>query len=201
VVWVSLLAACAPGQITTPFGAQQLTTAIYYAPEGSSMAGILLANSPIPCELSDSEDPSERLFEQMMIEAAFTREDSFTLWMELNRPAGDSLLGSYAAVPPEASNGETLEFEARTVSSFFRMVTESSVIQYDGMLRSFQAEEIEAIYLNDGDLNLNTLENQLLQGNFHMESGSYSGEFSATPCTQPEVLQILGFMFEGFFSQ
>ena len=165
------------------------------------MAGILLANSPIPCELSDSEDPSERLFEQMMLEAAFTREDSFTLWMELNRPAGDYLLGSYAAVPPEASNGEALEFEARTVSSFFRMVTESSVIQYDGMLRSFRAEEIEEIYLNDEELSLNTLENQSLQGNFQMESGRYSGEFSATPCAQPEVLQILGFMFEGFFSQ
>ena len=111
MVLVSLLAACAPGQITTPFGVQSITTAIYYAPEQSNIAGILLANSPIPCELSDSEDPSERLFEQMMIEAAFTREDSFTLWMELHRPMGDSLVGSYTAVPPDTSSMQLLFLE------------------------------------------------------------------------------------------
>ena len=196
---LSILGACAPGQITTPFGTQTLTTAIYYAPEGSDLAGILLANSPIPCTLSDSEDPSDRLFEQMMIEAAFTREDSFTLWMEVHRPTGDQLLGSYSATPPETANGEPVPREDRGVSSFFRLVTESSVIKYDGMLRSFQAEEIESLYLTDGSLTLSDVDESLLYGEFSMEEEQYTGRFSATDCDDPEVLQILGFMFEGIF--
>jgi hypothetical protein len=194
-----LITGCSQGQITTPFGTQTVTTAIYYAPEGANIAGILLANSPIPCKLSDSEDPSERLFEQMMIEAAFTREDSFTLWMELSRPTGDPLVGNYTAIPPETSNGEAPASEERAVSSFFRLVTESSVAQYDGMLRTFQAEEVESLYLTDGSLTLSDMDERLLFGDFNMEGGRYTGGFSATSCDDPEVLQILGFMFDGIF--
>jgi hypothetical protein len=135
----------------------------------------------------------------MMIEAAFTREDSFTLWMEVHRPTGDQLLGSYTATPPETSNGESQTTEERGVSSFFRLVTESSVVKYDGMLRSFQAEEIESLYLTDGSLTLSDIDEHLLYGDFSMEEGRYTGRFSATNCDDPEVLQILGFMFEGIF--
>jgi len=172
---------------------------MYYAPDNSSTAGIILANSPIPCKLTDSDDPSEILFEQRMIEAAFTREDSFTLWMELVRPQNEPFVGNYIATAPETSNGEPPATEPRSVLSFFRLVTEASVAQYDGMLRRFQADEIEALYLTEGFLEITEINPNRIHGDLNMAEGSYTGSFNATACDDPEVLQILGFMFEGIF--
>ena len=176
-MWLGLLLACAPGTLWTEQG-RDVVRAAWYAADDRAPTLLLLSNSYLACELSESDDPAEVQAALARQAAGLTREGASVLFFQLDAAQGD-LVGDYELGAPD---------ELRPMAATWWHVNEAVVEARSGIVVSYTSGTAtgDLEYVPDvsvpGTLSIDEDDGQL-HGDFELGSIDVSGRFVATGCS------------------
>lgn len=204
MIWLLALAGCAPGAIHTPEGSDSLRAALFTVSPSSDpsvdRAVLILANSPLDCDLPDSENPADIEAGESELVSAFTREGARVVIFEMYHLAGADWTMSFpllADAGPYAASGLQGASEA-----LYWAVYEAVVEEKEGLVVSYAPGDgpRDVLYVDPVDepgevavtRDLADEEDDLI-GTFRLDTLDVSGRFRATRCADDsDVFVLLG---------
>ncbi len=193
------LTACASGSIATPTIDDKLRTAWYQTVQSGSDVRMLvaLANSDIPCEEPDIDDPAQLTRENLAIYSSVTRENARIVMLDLYRyHLEDSWTGHYpvhadADVAWPSYVNATHPHVAR---ARYRGIDEAEVSVDEGLYRLYEPTEYVDLYVDEPAEVVISREGDVLRGDFHFDNEDVSGTFRAKHCDNVDLLQLLALL-------
>lgn len=196
---LTLLASCGYGSIATPRVNDRLYTAWYQTVQtGNDVRTLVaLANSTIPCEEPDVDDPAQLTRENLAIYSSVTRENARIVMLDLYRyHLEESWVGHYpvyedADVAWPSYVNATHPHVAR---ARYRGIDEAEVTVDEGLYRLYEPTEYTDLYVDEPAEVVVTREGDVLRGTFHFDTEDVSGTFRARHCDHVDLLQLLALL-------
>lgn len=197
-----LLTACADGLLRDADGVEQLRTAVYLPSETEDPqvreALVVLSNSPLPCELPETDDPAEQDEALARLAAGVTREGArliiLSLYQFLPSGADQDWAGDYAI--REAVDSSMATATEGVASALYWFVREAAVSDRDGLAISYSYgnSDLDRVFVPEvpepGEIVLRPGADRL-RGSFRFESIDVSGHFDAEACEEGADLFVL----------
>lgn len=199
MVLLTLLTGCASGTISTPSVDDKLRTAWYQTVQtgGDIRTLVALANSDIPCEEPDIDDPAQLTRENLAIYSSVTRENARIVMIDLYRyHLEESWVGHYpvfadADVAWPSYVDATHPHVAR---ARYRGVDEAEVSTDEGLYRLYEPTDFVDLYVDEPAEVVISREGDVLRGEFHFDAEDVSGTFRAKHCEHADLLQLLALL-------
>jgi hypothetical protein len=196
---LSLLAACASGSISTPLHDDQLRTAWYQSIQTGDDIRILvaLANSTIPCEEPEVDDPAELTRQNLALYSSVTRENARIVIIDLYRYyLEDTWVGTYpvhqdAAVAWPSYVDST---HPHVAGARYRGIDEAEVSVDEGLYRLYNPIDLVDVQVDEPAEIRITADGETLRGTFHFDTEDVSGRFRAKHCEAVDLLQLLALL-------
>ncbi|GEM_PF-3037797 len=197
--WLAPLAGCASGSIATPSVDDKLRTAWYQTVQSGNDVRTLvaLANSNIPCEEPDIDDPAQLTRENLAIYSSVTRENARIVMLDLYRY---HLETSWVGVYPIHVDAEVAwpsyvdATHPHVARARYRGIDEAAVATDEGLYRLYEPTEWVDLYVDEPAEVVITAEGDTLRGTFHFDTEDVSGTFRAQHCDHVDLLQLLALL-------
>lgn len=203
---IAALGACAPGVIRTPEGSDSLRSALYTVSPSSDpevdRSVVILANSPLDCDLPDSENPADIEAGESELVSAFTREGARVVIFEMYHLSSASWTVDFP-VTTDAGTYAASGIQG-AASALYWAVYESVVEDKEGLSVTYAPGDgpRDVLYVDPvdepGEVTLTREieeedEDDDMVGTFRLESLDVSGRFRATRCADDaDVFVLLG---------
>ncbi len=199
MLWLPTLLACAPGTIATPLIDDKLRTAWHQTVQTGAEVRTLvaLANSTIPCEEPEIDDPAALTKENLAVYSSVTRENARIVMLDLHRyHLEESWVGHYpvhedADVAWQSYVDATHPHVAR---ARYRGIDEAEVTTDEGLYRLYEPTEYTDLYIDEPAEVRITREGEALHGSFHFDAEDVSGTFRSEHCPHVDLLQVLALL-------
>ncbi len=193
------LLGCAAGSIETPTHDDQLHTAWYQTIQSGDDVRMLvaLANSDIPCEEPETDDPAQLIRENLAIYSSVTRENARIVMLDLYRYVlEESWVGHYP-VHLDADVAWPSYVNAthpHVAGARYRGIDEAEVTTDDGLYRLYEPVDYVDVVVDAPAEVIISRDREKVWGEFHFDTQDVSGRFRAKRCEHVDLVQLLALL-------